>query len=92
MKDLFSKHFLNLLALVLIALTFIFDMMFLFVSYPERNHDTVTMIAGVINTVGFASVVSYFYGSSQGSKNKQAQLDKNSGLNVENIENVDVNK
>jgi len=75
MKDSLSKNFLNTLALVLIALTFRFDTMFLFVQYPERNHDTITMIAGVLNTVGFASVVNFFYGSSQGSKNKQEKLD-----------------
>jgi len=76
MKDLFGKNFLNTLAIILIVLTFGFDTMFLFVQYPERNHDTITMIAGVLNTVGFASVVSFFYGSSQGSKNKQDKLDE----------------
>lgn len=83
MKDLLSKNFLNTLALVLITLTFGFDTMFLFVEYPERNHDTITMIAGVLNTVGFASVVSFFYGSSQGSKNKQEQIDKHNEDKIE---------
>lgn len=76
MKNIMSTYFHNTLALFLIVLTFVFDMMFLFISYPERNHDTITMIAGVINSVGFSSVVSYFYGSSSGSKSKQEQLDK----------------
>ena len=71
-----KKHFdfLQLLALVLVVMTFAFDMMFFFVQYPERNHDIVNMIAGVINTVGFASVINFFYGSSKGSKDANDKL------------------
>jgi predicted permease len=92
MKDMLSKYFRNTLALVLIALTFGFDTMFLFIQYPERNHDTITMIAGVINTVGFASVVSFLYVSSQGSKDKQEQIDNKTPVNIGNIENNTVNE
>jgi len=71
---LFEKHFLQIFGIILVVLTFIFDVMFFFVSYPERNHDILNMIAGVINTVGFASVVSFFYGSSKGSSDKDKQI------------------
>lgn len=72
--DNFSKRYVYYLATGLIVITFIFDLMFFFVSYPERNHDIINMIAGVINTVGFASVVSFFFGSSKGSEDKSKQL------------------
>jgi hypothetical protein len=74
--DHFSKRFVYFLAAGLILLTFIFDILFFFINYPERNHDIVNMIAGVLNTVGFASVVSFFFGSSAGSHSKQKQLDQ----------------
>lgn len=74
-EDHFSKRFVYFLAAGLILLTFVFDLMFFFIQYPERNHDIVNMIAGVLNTVALASVVSFFFGSSAGSANKQKQLD-----------------
>lgn len=70
MKEAFSTHFLQVFGLILVIITVIFDLLFFFVSYPERNHDILNMIAGSINTVGFASVVNFFYGSSKGSKDK----------------------
>jgi len=74
-EDHFSKRFVYFLAAGLIVLAFGFDMLFFFVQYPERNHDIINMIAGVLNTVALTSVVSFFFGSSAGSANKQKQLD-----------------
>lgn len=73
-NDTFSKRFVYYLAIGLLFITFVFDLLFFFVSYPERNHDIINMIAGVINTVGFASVVSFFFGSSKGSEDKQKHI------------------
>lgn len=66
--DKFSKRFIYYFTILLTVIAFTFDMMFFFVQYPERNHDIINMIAGVINTVCLASIVSFFYGSSKGSK------------------------
>ena len=76
MKEALTSHFLQAFAVLLVVLTFAFDILFFFIQYPERNHDIVNMIAGIINSVGFASVVSLFYGSSKGSHDKQAKLDE----------------
>lgn len=75
-SDLFSKRFVYYLAIGLLVITFVFDLLFFFIQYPERNHDIINMIAGVINTVGFASVVSFFFGSSKGSEDKQKHINE----------------
>lgn len=67
-EDGFSKRFVYYLAIGIIALTFSFDLCFFFIQYPERNHDIINMIAGTLNSTGFAAVIYFFFGSSQGSK------------------------
>lgn len=73
--DKFSKRFTYYLATGVIMLTFIFDMCFFFVQYPERNHDIVNMIAGTLNSTGFAAIIYFFFGSSKSSQNKQDTID-----------------
>lgn len=74
--DKFSKRFIYYLAIGIILVTFIFDFCFFFVDYPERNHDIINMIAGTLNSTGFAAIIYFFFGSSKGSSDKQKQLDK----------------
>ncbi len=74
-QDVFSKRFIYYLTLGLVLVALIFDYCFFFVSYPERNHDTLTMIAGVINTGCLMSIVNFYYGSSKSSHDKQALID-----------------
>lgn len=74
--DSFSRRFVYYLTIGLLAVTIAYDLMFFWVQYPERNHDTVTMIAGVLNTGGLISIINFFYGSSKSSHNKQEILDK----------------
>jgi len=66
--DKFSKRFLYYLATGIIIVTFVYDILFFFVEYPERNHDIIMMIAGTLNSTGFAAIIYFFFGSSQGSK------------------------
>lgn len=72
--DTFSKRFVYYLTIFILVITGIYDFCFFFISYPERNHDTITMIAGVLNSVGFASIISFFFGSSKSSEKKQDQI------------------
>lgn len=74
-EDKFSKRFVYYLAVVILAMTFSFDMCFFFIQYPERNHDIINMIAGTLNSVGFAAVIYFFFGSSKSSQNKQDTID-----------------
>lgn len=74
-EDKFSKRFIYYLTIGVITLTFGFDISLFWVQYPERNHDLINMVCGIINTAGFASIMSFFYGSSKSSHNKQETLD-----------------
>lgn len=75
-QDRFSKRFVYYLASGIILLTFTFDLLLFFVSYPERNHDIINMTAGVINSMGFGAVVSFFFGSTKNSEKKTDALEK----------------
>lgn len=74
--DKFSKRFVYYLATGIIILTFIFDMCFFFIQYPERNHDIVNMIAGTLNSTGFAAVIYFFFGSSKSSRDNSEAMRK----------------
>lgn len=74
--DKFSKRFVYYLAVFVLVMTFVFDMCFFFIQYPERNHDIVNMIAGTLNSTGFAAIMYFFFGSSKSSQNKQDIIDK----------------
>lgn len=73
--DVFTKRFVPHLSLCIIGMTFLFDVGLLFINIPERNHDLVNMIAGTLNSTGFAAVVYFFFGSSKSSQDKQKQID-----------------
>jgi len=75
-EDKFSKRFVYYLAIGVILMTFIFNMCFFFIQYPERNHDIINMIAGTLNSTGFAAIIYFFFGSSKSSQNKQDTLDR----------------
>lgn len=74
--DKFSKRFVYYLAIGVIVMTFAFDMCFFFIQYPERNHDIINMIAGTLNSTGFAAIIYFFFGSSKSSQNKQDTIDR----------------
>lgn len=73
-QDVFSKRFIYYFTIFLSFMTFLFDFCLFWVSYPERNHDLINMIAGVLNTSCLAAIVSFFYGSSKGSEDKQKHI------------------
>ncbi len=75
--DKFSKRFVYYLTLGLILLTFIYDFLFFFITYPKENHDIINMIAGVVNSVCLASIINFFYGSSKGARDNFDKLTKN---------------
>jgi len=74
--DKFSKRFVYYLAIGVITMTFAFDLCFFFIQYPERNHDIINMIAGTLNSTGFAAIIYFFFGSSKSSQNKQDTIDR----------------
>lgn len=73
--DTFSKRFIYYFTIGLTVLTFAFNFCFFWIQYPERNHDIVNMIAGVINTGCLVNIINFFYGSSKSSEKKQEVLE-----------------
>jgi uncharacterized membrane protein (DUF106 family) len=74
--DKFSKRFVYYLAIGICLLAFVFDFLLFFVKYPDTNRDMLNMVAGVINSGALISIISFFFGSSQSSVDKQKQLNK----------------
>jgi len=82
--DMFSKRFVYYLAAGVVFLVFCFDVTLFFVHYPAENRDMINMIAGCLNTSALATVISFFFGSSKSSSDKQIQMDKMTDKVIEN--------
>ena len=74
--DLFSKRFLYYFALGICGFSMLIVLLLFFVEIPESNQRIVDMILGVIIGSGLISVINFFFGSSQGSKQKTDLLGK----------------
>lgn len=66
--DKFSKRFTYYLAMMVIIFVFIFDTAMFFVKYPQENRDMINQVAGILNATALVMVLSFFFGSSMGSK------------------------
>lgn len=69
-EDKFSKRFVYYLSIGLIGAALAFDFTLLFANIPDDNRDMINMALGTLNSLGFASVVSFFLGSSKSSATK----------------------
>tara|TARA_B100000768_G_C11235569_1_gene357089 strand:- start:600 stop:1106 length:507 start_codon:yes stop_codon:yes gene_type:complete len=74
--DLFSKRFIYYLTMAVFAFSVVVVLLLFFVTIPEENQDVVNFILGVIVGTGLTGVFNYFYGSSQGSKDKSNVLNQ----------------
>lgn len=75
-EDTFSKRFIYYLAFLVIVMVFTFDMMMFFVQYPPENRDMINQVSGILNATALVMVLSFFFGSSAGSKQKTEALTK----------------
>jgi hypothetical protein len=73
--DLFSKRFIYYLAAFIMLAIAVFVAMLFYVDIPEGNSEIVYMAFGIFMGIG-TSVAAFFFGSSQGSKDKEAYLNK----------------
>ena len=76
--DTFSKRFIYYLASAVIILVFAFDFCLFGIKYPPENRDMINFLSGILNSTALVMVLSFFFGSSMGSKNKGEQMEKNS--------------
>lgn len=74
-QDSFAKRFVYYLAAGVILLTVAYDFCFFWVNFPEVNRPILEQVSGVLNTSCLVMVISFFFGSSKSSEDKQKQLD-----------------
>ena len=72
--DLFSKRFVYYLTIGVFSFSVIIVLLLFWVEIPEPNRDVVNFILGVVVGTGLTGIFNYFFGSSQGSKDKAEQL------------------
>lgn len=68
--DLFSKRFIYYLTIGVFGFSALIVLLLLFVKIPDQNRDVINFILGVVVGTGLTGIFNYFYGSSQGSKDK----------------------
>lgn len=74
--DKFAKRFIYYLTVIYLLFCFSFILCLFWVKYPESNRDLINMCAGVVISTGLISIITFFYGSSAGSKEKSQTIDK----------------
>lgn len=72
--DLFSKRFIYYLTIAVFLFSATIVFLLFWVEIPEKNRDVVNFILGVVVGTGLTGIFQYFFGSSQGSKDKGTQL------------------
>jgi len=68
--DVFAKRYVYYLSTALIVAAIGFDFTLFFVDIPVANRDMINMALGTLNSLGFASVISFFLGSTHTSAMK----------------------
>tara|TARA_R110000772_G_scaffold37589_3_gene89188 strand:- start:322 stop:816 length:495 start_codon:yes stop_codon:yes gene_type:complete len=68
--DLFSKRFIYYLTIGVFGFSALIVLLLFFVKIPDQNRDVINFILGVVVGTGLTGIFNYFYGSSQGSKDK----------------------
>ena len=77
-----KKNLSFLLGVSVIVLTVIVTIALFFVEIPTNNAEVLYMTVGIIIGTGFTTVINFFFGSSQGSKDKtDIMLNNNSSKN-----------
>lgn len=73
-QDKFAKRYVYYLASFIIGLVVLFDFCLLWVHYPPENRDMINQVSGVLNASALIMVLSFFFGSSKSSSDKQEML------------------
>jgi ABC-type phosphate transport system permease subunit len=72
--DTFSKRFIYFFALGIVVMAFSFDFILCFQQIPTKNETIINVVVGTINGTALVSVVSFFFGSSRGSEDKNKTI------------------
>ena len=68
--DLFSKRFIYYLTIGVFGFSALIVLLLFFVKIPDQNRDVINFILGVVVGTGLTGIFNYFYGSSQGERDK----------------------
>lgn len=79
-QDVFVRRFTYYYAILITVLTFVFIFLAIFgpawlgAALPDQSWRVIDTVLGFLLGVGLSAIIQFFYGSSQGSRNKQEQL------------------
>ena len=76
-------------AIALILVCSMVGMAFVLAFHPAPDSDVFKVIIGGLVTVGFSSIISFYFGSSTGSKSKDDTLNKIAASNITGTNGVD---
>jgi hypothetical protein len=74
--DIFSKRFLYYLSIGTFAFACVIVLLLFFIDIPTENRDVINFILGIVVGNGLGSIFNFFFGSSQGSKDKTPLIGK----------------
>lgn len=79
-QDIFVRRFTYYYAILITLLTFVFIFLAIFgpalfkTALPDQSWRVIDTVLGFLLGVGLSAIIQFYYGSSQGSRNKQEQL------------------
>lgn len=79
-QDVFVRRFTYYYAILITLLTFVFIFLAIFgpalfkTALPDQSWRVIDTVLGFLLGVGLSAIIQFYYGSSQGSRNKQEQL------------------
>jgi len=73
-SDVFAKRFIYYLTIGVFSFSAIIVFLLFFIEVPDKNRDVINFILGVVVGTGLTGIFQYFFGSSQGSRDKADQL------------------
>jgi len=74
-NDRIAKLYIYYLASFIIVLVLSFDMCLFWVNYPPANRDMINSVSGILNAGALIMVLSFFFGSSKSSGDKQNTIE-----------------
>lgn len=64
----------NIIAYIYVLMTFAYDFCLLLVKFPHENRDLVLGVSNILNSGGLIMILSFFYGSSKMSQDKDESI------------------
>ena len=75
-EHLLPKMFVYYISIAVFIFSAVIVLLLFFIEIPDKNRDVVNFILGVVIGTGLTQIFQYFFGSSQGSKDKSEEIQK----------------